>query len=640
MILGKDDIFKKNIGLMLVVVLVFLLGAGCATVKIKKVPNQASYIWDIDKAKNKVEFVLKDKKGKTITWNEFQKKADAQKGVRYYLPRPYVLVKQEFPVRGATFFVSGKINKKSDVISIDIGDVPLEYRKYFPKKEVPLFDTKDSMGKGKKTPKSEIQSGKSDSGKKDKEEKDKKEKGDGEEQKQTFELLEDANIKVTIKTTLKDKLVPSEKEVVVFSVELKRDVVTGRKAELIEDKLYLVPQVKNKHTLDKKVEFSAKLVKSGDKVPFVMEGQIEGSKIPRFASVAMAIKQKEPEKTLLVHHKEADIINPFAAEDGKSDKGAKEETTEDGSEEETKSKTTITTSGNPATPPVIKVGDLYDIIYLPDFTEQYAIKTRAGLGTAKMDIGLEYGWMAESVKTETDNSGVGKFLYENITKFIDLGVTALKPVEKAAEAIAETDAVTEEKKDEIEAAADKDGTTRVILKVVVLEIATPGLHPLIKRKELWMGQFNGNQDAIGDGDQKQPLAPKVKYTTCTSMQIALVSLGEKKDAPGEGDSCKTRLTAAISKIKFGDMEYNGKKYLEGRKVNVRVQLFNGKLQVFLDTELKSDLSIKKTNNGAFHLNDPDFLSKAKEYIEKQLGEDFKDCSINGVQFGTLSGQSG
>jgi len=81
---------------------------GCAEVKIRKIPASVNY----------------------QDWrNGDQARADNIPGFRYYLPRPYVAVKQEFPVAGDDFLVAGTIGNNGEVVSVSSASIPQSIRK-------------------------------------------------------------------------------------------------------------------------------------------------------------------------------------------------------------------------------------------------------------------------------------------------------------------------------------------------------------------------------------------------------------------------------------------------------------------------------------------------------------------------------
>lgn len=125
-----------------------------------------------------------------------------------------------------------------------------------------------------------------------------------------------------------------------------------------------------------------------------------------------------------------------------------------------------------------------DIVYLPDFEEQYVISSQSGLGNAKFEVNLGQGWSLQGFNSLTDNSEINKRIFDLIDTSIRLAKTAasaaigvpppaIDAVPGAAIAQAERDVPK----------AVKSGTP-VTLKIVVLHYAAKGIYPVIKPREL------------------------------------------------------------------------------------------------------------------------------------------------------------
>lgn len=129
-------------------------------------------------------------------------------------------------------------------------------------------------------------------------------------------------------------------------------------------------------------------------------------------------------------------------------------------------------SGNPATEPILAINALFDVVMLPDFDQQYAVRVSAGLGSAELQVALENGWMLEELGVELDNSALGELVYESVGKVVDLGVSAASAGLTPAAAVA---AVAEGFETQSAAAPPP-----VLLHLRVVTEALPGLYPLLK----------------------------------------------------------------------------------------------------------------------------------------------------------------
>lgn len=142
-----------------------------------------------------------------------------------------------------------------------------------------------------------------------------------------------------------------------------------------------------------------------------------------------------------------------------------------------------TTAGDPLTDPFVKLGnDLFDVLYLPDFSEQYAVESRAGLGVVNSQIGFENGWMVERAHVQIDNRELGKFVFENLSKALDLALSLVAPgapqAKSAAEALKGQAAKAQTATD-----ATKEALRTVVLRVKNVSFATPGIYPILKNIE-------------------------------------------------------------------------------------------------------------------------------------------------------------
>lgn len=157
------------------------------------------------------------------------------------------------------------------------------------------------------------------------------------------------------------------------------------------------------------------------------------------------------------------------------------------------SKATLGGEGGPAS--VVRIGDLFDIVYLPDFTEQYAVQVKPRLSKATLDMSLGHGWMLESAKIEIDNSAVADFLFDQIGSTLDVLRDAFR-LDKGLIA-----AAGEEEEEEVEEPTEgepvdgapqgaggpqgeRDDQRRGIVRVQIRKLAIPGVYPILKPREI------------------------------------------------------------------------------------------------------------------------------------------------------------
>jgi len=126
-----------------------------------------------------------------------------------------------------------------------------------------------------------------------------------------------------------------------------------------------------------------------------------------------------------------------------------------------------------------------DLVYLPDFDEQYVASSKANLGNAEFQLNLGQGWSLQGFNSLADNFELNKRLYalidkasEMATQIASAGTSRLvDSINKASEGLARprsgTDLVTA-----------KGQGSQVTLKIVVVHYAAKGLYPVIKPREL------------------------------------------------------------------------------------------------------------------------------------------------------------
>lgn len=136
-------------------------------------------------------------------------------------------------------------------------------------------------------------------------------------------------------------------------------------------------------------------------------------------------------------------------------------------------KATFSAGGNEHTDIVEKVNGHFDIVMLPDFTEQYAVRVTAGIGAASADVGLENGWLLENAKVAIDNRELGKFILRNVEKFVDIAADAARVAISPTMALAGSG-------DGGEVAPQSLANRTVLVRVRYVIEAQPGLYPILK----------------------------------------------------------------------------------------------------------------------------------------------------------------
>ncbi len=66
----------------------------------------------------------------------------------------------------------------------------------------------------------------------------------------------------------------------------------------------------------------------------------------------------------------------------------------------------------------------FDVAYLPDFEEQYAVVAKAGLGNAQVAVNMGQGWSLQGLDALTDNSELNRRIFALIDEATALGKAA------------------------------------------------------------------------------------------------------------------------------------------------------------------------------------------------------------------------
>lgn len=127
----------------------------------------------------------------------------------------------------------------------------------------------------------------------------------------------------------------------------------------------------------------------------------------------------------------------------------------------------------------------FDLVYLPDFDEQYVVSSQSGLGNAQFQLNLGQGWSLQGFNSFTDNSALTKRVFD----VIDTGLELAKAAAKAAAAAAGIPLPLGEARAGLETPGPEQRMneaqgTPVAVKIVVLHYAAKGIYPVIKPREL------------------------------------------------------------------------------------------------------------------------------------------------------------
>jgi hypothetical protein len=155
---------------------------------------------------------------------------------------------------------------------------------------------------------------------------------------------------------------------------------------------------------------------------------------------------------------------------------------------------------------VIPQPRFFNIVWLPDWEEQYVITAKSGFGTANATINLGQGWSLQGLDAKVDNSAAVKPL-------MDFYSATLGALQKVATAKIEGPlaAVTGKPqgasaKTPATAKAAFGGGTLVSVKFTKARVVAPGLYKILKPKELQ------SLPTLSAEESKHIFAPKYPFT--------------------------------------------------------------------------------------------------------------------------------
>ncbi len=188
----------------------------------------------------------------------------------------------------------------------------------------------------------------------------------------------------------------------------------------------------------------------------------------------------------------------------------------------------------------------FDIAYLPDFEEQYAVVARSGLGNAKVLMNMGQGWSLQGLDAMSDNSELNKRIFDIIDTAIKLGKSAASmslglPPGASSIIVPQTATVFSE----------SSPATPVTLRFVVVHYAAKGVYPVIKPREL--------QARIVTND------PASLYTVnlheSEARPQAAAGLMPVRAAAGQSTVDESRLSFTVPRYPYQFISFNTFKYI-------------------------------------------------------------------------------
>jgi hypothetical protein len=593
-----------------------ILVAGCAEIIVRKVPSAGQHkAWD----------------------DARQDEADQIRGYRYYLPRPYVAVKKPFAVGGSEYLISAGGSEDGKSLVIDTASLPAELKNVFGvDASKPAATIATSSVYAPQRPR-QAQAN-----------------ADSRVSQQVSQAGEatasTAKPRPELSKALSAEVTPAilQPDGDVFSVTVKlgkNAAITGVKPDSL--KIALIPLGSDGKLLHEKAipltiqttksEYSdAKESKDGE---YVANGRRSDLSKDPAASYAAGLllrgtaPDQNAEELLLVYAPKIVMSVVAGASPAPTPSGPTRETSTKTDEVLPMSKASVTTSGDPRTNPHTSLAYCpFDIILLQDFDEQYAIEVRGGVGQATAKIGLENGWMVESVETMVDNKEMGKFIFEQIEKFVDIAADA------ASLALTGTPTIGGSNETAKLVSQAAESNTSLVLKVTVIHEAQPGLYPVLKPSEgryqtpyeyetgAWLGKMNTSM-----GQTYLPFRPYTVVAFHTIRKVSIQILGPNESDPQQTPPQVLQPTAS-QPIKGGLHEFQNIRI--STDVTMQV-LLKDKIDGTFDTCLHAGISSKGEPEISIRFKkDVENTNELIRQAQEALNSDFRKFKTNNASEAT------
>jgi len=196
------------------------------------------------------------------------------------------------------------------------------------------------------------------------------------------------------------------------------------------------------------------------------------------------------------------------------------------------------------TDPVTKLGPLMDVVYLPDFEEQVAIRPRGGLGKTDVEARLRNGWAAEVFAEKTDNSNLIPYVLDMVEKasgtatrgaanVAKMMATGGIPVPGLGDLASQAQSGAPITGDE----AEKSLGAALIFRLTEIRTGQPGIYPIIKPREMvyWLKQWSPDRGVASEASDSPDMdrnfarmlsdrdlafiRPEVAYVPCPPFTV-------------------------------------------------------------------------------------------------------------------------
>ncbi len=178
----------------------------------------------------------------------------------------------------------------------------------------------------------------------------------------------------------------------------------------------------------------------------------------------------------------------------------------------------------------------FDIVYLPDFDEQYAVVIKNRLGNSTNNLAMGQGWSLQGLDIKVDNNEINKRIFDlmdfaaKVAKQAGLNAlgipniptgsdTVAVPISEGLEALDGTQAGEDSAK-----ALETSGQP-ITLKITLADYASPGIYPILKPREII--DFNPSQKA----EQFKYLTQPFRFNTFSYAVVEPLATGTGNGIP-------------------------------------------------------------------------------------------------------------
>lgn len=206
----------------------------------------------------------------------------------------------------------------------------------------------------------------------------------------------------------------------------------------------------------------------------------------------------------------------------------------------------------------VTLSDYMDLLYGPDFDEQYAVKPSGGVSKEDFVMQLGNGWMAESINAHIDNTAIGSFVMDQIGKTLDLARTFTKLIPGVGTALQGAVVTT----------GAQPTAQKALVKITTVDFVVPGVYPIYKPREL-MECVARAQNASGACSLGTPgWGDNVRFHTRADVVIELVGTSP---ATGGGSAASAGGSSANSATINANLKSAAQDQISGTKSTVTVK---------------------------------------------------------------------